>query len=152
GAYYETTRPVGRQKQTYRRLIAHDYIEGRAPMQSFPAVTFELAILSALREIKPQEIVGGKRPEDLITPWANELARVRAEKAEAEAFMEAEGFSPAIGKRIKGLESREKEIVDQLAEARHEAAHPVSDSWRNTHTLIDALAKAPDPQEARIRL
>jgi DNA invertase Pin-like site-specific DNA recombinase len=61
-AYYCRTAPTGGNRSARRLqrvLVNYDHIEGRAPMISFPFHTFEKAILSQLREIKPGEILDG---------------------------------------------------------------------------------------------
>jgi len=83
---------------------------------------------------------------------AGELARVESELAEASAFMEAHGFSPTIGKRITDLEARKGELLPRLIEARQRAAHPLSEGWGEAKTLLGAIHKASDPQDARLRL
>src|SRR5262249_6067765 len=57
-----------------------------------------------------------------------------------------------IGKRITDLETRKKELAERLAEARTAAAHPLSESWGECQSLVDTLAAAADPHDARLRL
>jgi hypothetical protein len=94
------------------------------------------------------EVIDGRLRGDL----EGELAGVKTELAEAEAFMEAHGFSPTIGKRITGLEARKRDLEAQLAEARKKAATPLGGAWQEAKSLLGALDAAPDPADARLRL
>jgi DNA invertase Pin-like site-specific DNA recombinase len=155
-SYYCATRTdgnkPGRRGGTHRVLINTDAAEGRAPCWSFPFATFEAAILSQLREIDPHEILNGESGPDESLALAGELAGVEGELADAKAFMDAKGFSAAIGERIMDLEAKKRDVSERLAEARQRAAHPLSECWGECMTILDALDSAPDPQDARLRL
>src|SRR5262249_54065503 len=126
--------------------------EGRAKFQTFPFSVFETAVLTHLKEIDPHAILNGDEGPDESLALAAQLAGVEAELVAAVAFMNAHGFSPAIGKRIQTLEQQKRDQAGRLAEARRKAAHPLSESWGEAKTLLGALADAPDPEEARLRL
>jgi hypothetical protein len=83
---------------------------------------------------------------------AGEFATVETELAEATAFMEANGFSPTIGKRITALEARKDELADELRAARQKAEHPLSETWGEAQSLMASLKAAPDQEDARLRL
>jgi len=154
-AYYAVTRPTGGNrsaKRMQRLLINYNSIEGRARMLSFPVVTFERAIFSLLREIDPHEILNGDSGPDETLTLAGEMAHVETELAEASAFMEANGFSPTIGKRVNDLEARKSGLAERLAAALQRAANPLSETWGEAQTLLAALDNAPDPKDARLRL
>jgi DNA invertase Pin-like site-specific DNA recombinase len=127
-------------------------LEGRAQCRTFPLGAFERAALSRLREIDPHEILNGDGGPDETLTLGNQLAALEAEIAEAAAFMDRHGFSPAIGKRIVDLEARKPALAERLAAARQQAAHPLSETWGEAQTLIDAIATAPDPEGTRLRL
>lgn len=119
---------------------------------SIPYDPFETAILSCLKEIDPHEILNGDTGPDETITLAGEFAGLEAELAEASAFMEANGFSPTIGKRIATLEARKTEVANALKEARLIAEHPLSETWGESKTLIGALANATDQRDIRLRL
>jgi hypothetical protein len=133
-------------------------LQSRAPRTaagnafSFSFTTFEVEVLRRLREIKPAAILNGDGAPDETEALGKKLAAVEGELAEAKAFMDAHGFSPTIGERIVALENQQRSIVAELATAREAAAHPLSETWGECQTLIDALATARDPKEARLRL
>jgi hypothetical protein len=81
-----------------------------------------------------------------------ELNAIEVELGEAAAFLEANGFSPTIGQRVKVLEARKAELDTKLLDARAKAACPAGQALREYGSLLDALAKAPDPRDARVRL
>ena len=43
-------------------------------------------------------------------------------------------------------------MQEQLAAVKREAAHPAAEAWGEAMSLIEALDKAPDPKDARLRL
>jgi DNA invertase Pin-like site-specific DNA recombinase len=149
GTYYVATRTDG--GRLTRVLLNTAAAEGRSPGWSFPRDTFERAVLTLLREIDPHDILNGGAPDESLA-LAGRLAAVEGELSEASAFMDAHGFSPTIGKRVTGLEARQRDLAGELAEARERAAHPLSEAWGEAQTLIGALEAAPDPQGARVRL
>jgi DNA invertase Pin-like site-specific DNA recombinase len=133
-------------------LINRASEDGTAKQRSLPYDGFETAILSQLREIDPHEILNGDHPHDETVVLAAELGAIESELAEATAWMDANGFSAAIAKRIADLETRKAGKGEELAQARMEAAHPLSESWGEAQSLIDALASASDQRDARLRL
>jgi DNA invertase Pin-like site-specific DNA recombinase len=119
---------------------------------SFLLEPFERAVLTALREIDPREILHGDRGPDETLALGKQLSAVESELAEATADMDANGFSPTIAKRVRSLEDRQRATVAALAAAREKNAHPLSETWGQAQTLIGALATAPDRRDARLRL
>ncbi len=126
--------------------------QGKTKQYSLPYEVFETAVLSCLREIDPHEILNGDHPPDESATLAGEMVGIEAELGDAATFMEANGFSPTIGKRITDLETRKRELAERLADARTEASHPLSESWGECQSLADTLAAAADPYDARMRL
>jgi DNA invertase Pin-like site-specific DNA recombinase len=126
--------------------------QGTVRAYSIPYDVFETQILKRLREIDPHEILNGDHEPDDTATLAAELVGVEVELADAAAFMDEQGFSPTIGKRIAALEAKKADLAGKLAEARLSAAHPLSESWGEAQSLAEALATAPDPHDARLRL
>jgi DNA invertase Pin-like site-specific DNA recombinase len=151
--YFVITRRNRNRKYAEPRILVNmRSTEGNAPCYSFPFGVFESAILSKLAEVSPRDVLeGGERPDETLT-LAGQLAGVEAELADASAFMEANGFSPTIGKRVAALEAQKRDLGERLAEARQKAAHPLSESWGAAQSLLGALEKSSDPEDARIRL
>jgi DNA invertase Pin-like site-specific DNA recombinase len=148
--YFETGRAQGRRGQ--RLLVNMASAEGRAPYVSFPATTFEEAILSLLAEIDPREILNGDHGPDESLVLAGELARVEGRIGEMEAALLADGDVLTLAKALKQLEGQKRELAAKLAEARQKAAHPLSESWGQAQSLLATLDAAPDPTDARLRL
>jgi hypothetical protein len=133
-------------------LIAADTSGPRGPGRTFPMPAFEAAILSCLREIDPHEILNGDQGPDETIELAAQLAGIEAEIADAKAFMDANGFNAIIGQRIMDLDAKKLAWGARLADARHKAAHPLSESWGEMQSLAAVLENAPDPIDARLRL
>src|SRR5262249_16179209 len=103
--------------------------------------------------VKPAEVLPpADDGPDEVTLLEAELKGVRAELAEASAFMDANGFSPTIGKRVKDLEDRVLALGADLEAARARAATPLDHSWREAKGLRETLEDAADPTDARLRL
>jgi len=62
------------------------------------------------------------------------------------------GDVAALARVLRSLEEQKRDVAAQLAEARVKAAHPLADSWGEVQSLAVALANAPDPEDARLRL
>jgi DNA invertase Pin-like site-specific DNA recombinase len=153
-SYFASLRPPSKGRGRSRRMLVNgSWSAGRASLISFPLVAFERAILSALGEVDPRELLPqdeGEAPDE-VTALADQIAGLDAELAEASAFMDAHGFSPTIGKRVNDLEARKDELTKKLDEARARAACPAADAWEEL-SLHDVLAAAPDPKGVRLRL
>ena len=150
--YIMATRLSRSTGKKFSILVNTEGDQGKTKGYSLPYAVFETAVLSCLREIDPHEILNGDHPPDETATLAGELVGIEAELADAAAFMEANGFSPTIGKRIADLETRKREQAERLADARQAAAHPLSESWGECQSLVDTLAAAADPHDARLRL
>jgi hypothetical protein len=149
GSYYVATRTEDGKRN--RVLLNTHAAEGRAPCWSFPLPTFEAAVLSLLQEIDPHSILNGGEPDETLTLSA-ELAGVEASIASIEAEMDAHGESPTLYRRLRQKEARQAELLNRLAAARQKAMHPLSESWGEAQTLMEALENAADPLDARTRL
>jgi DNA invertase Pin-like site-specific DNA recombinase len=135
-----------------RVLINFSSLEGRSLGCAFPLPVFEQAILSCLREIDPHEILNGDAGPDETLVLAGEVQRVEQSITVLAAELEEHGESPTIFKRLREQEAKKRELDARLAEARQKAAHPLSESWGECQSLIDALENAADKDDARLRL
>jgi DNA invertase Pin-like site-specific DNA recombinase len=152
GFSYVVASPSGRN--THATIRSASYRLGVGHNESFPLDTFERAVLSCLREIDPRELLtaepaGG--PDAAMTLVA-ELVRVEASISAITAEMEEHGESPALFKRLREKETTQRECAAKLAAARQKSAHPLSESWSETKSLLATLDAAPDHPEARLRL
>src|SRR5262249_37062240 len=131
--------------------IAGASLDGRSPAWSFPADHFEEAILSKLAEVNPREVLGQAEGPDEVMVLSGELARVEAKIAELEAEV-LNGEVAALAKVLRQQEARKKELAEKRAEAMQRAANPLSATWGECQSLLEALHSAPDPADARLRL
>lgn len=150
-SYFIVTR-VERGGRQYQVLMNTSGQDGRGQARSFPFPVFERAILSKLDELDPHEILNGDHAPDETLTLAAQVAGLEAELMDATAFMEKNGFSPTIGKRVQLLEERKRDLTAQLTEARQKAANPLSETWGEVKSLLTALDAAADPVDARLRL
>jgi DNA invertase Pin-like site-specific DNA recombinase len=140
------------QAHTRRRVLVKDGgAEGRSKYQSFPAETFESALLGMLREIDPHDVLNGDHAPDESLALAGELAEVESRIAKLEAEL-LKGDVAALAKVLRQLEARKGELVPLLAQAKQTALHPLSETWGQAQGLLGALDAAPDPADARLRL
>jgi hypothetical protein len=146
---------VTRNDATGRRkaLLNHAHAEGKAPCRLFSMEVFEKAVLGALREIDPREVLPpADTGPDEEEPLRKQLDAIEVELAEAAAFMEMNGFSPTIGQRVAALEKRKEQMAARLLDAKARAACPAQQAWGEYKSLLDALERASDPRDARLRL
>jgi DNA invertase Pin-like site-specific DNA recombinase len=137
-----------------KALLNAGHAEGKAKCFLFQLEPFELAVLAELREIDPREILPPRdhAKPDPIAELQSVLAGIDAELAEATAFMESNGFSATIGKRITVLENRKAELKAELLDVQAKQACPASAAWEEYGNLLSVLENAPDPRDARLRL
>jgi DNA invertase Pin-like site-specific DNA recombinase len=126
-------------------------VEGRARRHSFPRETFECAVLSALKEIDPREVLGQTSRPDEVMRLSGELAWIEAKIAELEAELLNGEVATAV-RVLRRLEAQRAERNSQLIEARQAAASPLSEAWGNVKSLLTILEHAPDPEDTRLRL
>jgi DNA invertase Pin-like site-specific DNA recombinase len=147
-AYFLTQRI---EKQRNFVLITANSQEGISPCFSFPYLVFERAILSLLAEINPGEILGRDQGDNEVVELSGELATVDVKITELEAELLG-GDVPSVARVLRTLEERKRDLVARLADARAKLAHPLAESWGECLSLSSALDKAPDPEDARLRL
>jgi DNA invertase Pin-like site-specific DNA recombinase len=150
GGYYTATR-CEKEGYTHRVLINGAAVEGRSRTWSFPALTFERAILSMLAEVNPHDVLNGDDGPDESLVLAGELAHVEAKVAELEAELSS-GDVAALARELRRQEARQKDLAERLAVAKQKAAHPLSASWGEAQSLLSVLDNAADPLDARVRL
>jgi DNA invertase Pin-like site-specific DNA recombinase len=135
-----------------RVLVNITGTQARAARYAFPLPVFEQAIFSCLREIDPREIINGDAGPDETRTLAAEAERLDQSIQLIVADMEQHGESPTLFKRLREQEAKKREVEEKRKEARLKAAHPLSESWGECQTLVDALEHAPDKDDARLRL
>jgi hypothetical protein len=114
--------------------------------------------------------MGEDRGAQEVALLEGELARIEGELKKLMEFVQTEGFSTNLGKQIKEYESQQAVLLGQLETAQARLAHPLSDSWNETRTLIGKLPHwqplrdyqyestavlieaAEDPNEIRLQL
>ena len=95
--------------------------------------------------------MGREGGPDTVQVLSGELSRVEAKIAELEAEL-LNGDVAALAKVLREQEARKRDLAARLAEARHKAAHPLSEKWGQAHSLLAALDSAPDRPDALLRL
>jgi DNA invertase Pin-like site-specific DNA recombinase len=125
--------------------------DGRVPSCSFPFDTFEKAMLSMLAEVDPCEVLGQDDGPDEVVVLSGELAGVEARIGELETEL-LNGDVAALAKVLRQLEVQKRDLADKLAEARIRSVKPLGDTWGEAQSLLAALASAPDPVDAKLRL
>jgi hypothetical protein len=148
GPYHAATRIAG--GTSYRILVNTRSAEGHARATTFPLTVFEHAVLEWLREIDPQEILGHKA-DDKLAALEAELADVRGQLVVLRADLAERTLRTSLDLAEK-LEAREEELAEQVEDARASASKSTQDCWHEAGSLIDALAKAKDVEDVRLRL
>jgi DNA invertase Pin-like site-specific DNA recombinase len=146
---------VSRSRQT-RILVNTNGAEGRTTYWSFPADVFDEAILSMLRGIDPHDVLNGDEEPDEAQALAADFGNVEALIAELSAEIErrevAKNPSPTLYRLLEKKEAQQRQLAEQLAQANQRATRPLSASWGEIKSILEALESAPDPMDARLRL
>jgi hypothetical protein len=158
GTYRVGIRPGERRPDGMRGrnvvLIRSKAVAGHGEeARSFPLNVFERAVLSMLREVKPEDVLPpendrGREAEGL----EQELAAVRAELTEVNSDLETDGYSKALATRARSLEAQEKDLQARRDKARRDSTRGTEAAWGEFRDLADLLDNAPDPADARLRL
>lgn len=119
---------------------------------SFPALAFERAILSCLREVDPRAVLPADDAADRVLALAGKAGALRSRVEEVKLQLIEGGDSAALADVLRTVEKQWEAAEGELAEARRQAASPLSAAWGECHTLLGALDAAPDQNEARLRL
>jgi DNA invertase Pin-like site-specific DNA recombinase len=147
------TRRDKRRPGPPRRVLMNTAVTtGRAVCRVFSYDAFESAVLSRLREIDPASILPKSDAPDEAASLSALVGKLKQSIGVIMRDMDKNGESPLLLARVREKEIALADATARLAEARQKIAHPLSASWAEGHTLIDALASAPDPREARLRL
>jgi DNA invertase Pin-like site-specific DNA recombinase len=142
---------LNKTKPAFVSYNAVQHIKG-SRFVSFPAKTFEDAVLGRLSEIDPREILPQKdRGADKVLILSGRLAEAEAEVEKIKARLDGK-FSDAVADVLERADNKRKELVKQLAAAQQDAASPLGQAWGECKTLVDVLKAAPDAEEARVRL
>jgi DNA invertase Pin-like site-specific DNA recombinase len=143
----------GKKKGAGRILVSYRAVQGVAGSKhvSFPFLVFEQAVLSRLQEIDPREILPGEKGADKTLVLTGQLGEVEAEIDKLKGRLR-QRYSDAVADVLERREDEQKALVEQLTQARREAASPLGEAWATCKTLVEALDQAPDEEDARIRL
>jgi DNA invertase Pin-like site-specific DNA recombinase len=119
---------------------------------SFPLPVFERAVLSCLREISPSDILPNQQNPDQTLALSGQLTQIETRIERLKTKLKTDDEIDSLVDVLRDLEQQRREVETELHQARQEAASPVGEAWHNCHGLIDALDKAPNPEDARLRL
>lgn len=137
-------------KVRYLVLVNASGADGRSKRTTMPYPVFESAFVRLFRELSPAD----------IAPPVSGPNRVTVLKARRDAVAEdIAGYKGDLRRRrsahlVELLHAKEDEyasIEEELAIELARAAHPLSAAWDDCRNLMDALASAPDQEDARIR-
>jgi DNA invertase Pin-like site-specific DNA recombinase len=149
-AVYSVTKEFNKG-QSYRVLRSSSWRSG-GRVCSFRFDVFDQALLSELREIDPRQLLGEDTTRDEVLVLSGRLARLEERIRLLEEGLAGEGDVVAGLRALKKLEAEQKELANRLAEARCQAANPISEAWGEACTVLEVLREAPEPNEIRLRL
>jgi DNA invertase Pin-like site-specific DNA recombinase len=116
--------------------------------------TFEAAVLSLLRELRPEDVLGGSPANDRQKEENRLSGRLldidgRLERAKQRA--KTAGDFDAFLDLIASLSAERQQVADQLAALQQEAAVRPDDGLREAKSLIDLLEQAAPEERADLR-
>jgi hypothetical protein len=124
-----------------RFIISSAYLcrERGAVRAPFPYGPFEEAVLSLLREVDPREVLGQADGPDEVMVLEGRLRTTEDNVAAVNAALDKHGESPEMLARLAKRAAERDRAAAELAAARARAAHPLSESWGEAKTLLEAL-------------
>jgi hypothetical protein len=148
--YYAATRTDGDKHS--RVLINTGSAEGRSKCWSFPLPAFEWAVLRLLREVDPRSVLPGGDSVSESQKLATERERIEAKLEEFYRELLEGGESATLIRVVRQLEDKKRKVVEAQRIAQRKESNPLSEAWGQTHGLLETIATAPDPADARLRL
>jgi DNA invertase Pin-like site-specific DNA recombinase len=159
GSPYFMTGRKDRGRGLRHVLMNMSAFHGRATCRTVSYPAFEAAVLSLLRELKPADVSGKDPVLDEVTALGEAVGRKASKAAGLQTKLDAEvekgdpdGLARDYRKGINTLEAELAKLREELREARAKAATPLAETWREAKTLAEVVAKAPDQEEAKLRL
>jgi DNA invertase Pin-like site-specific DNA recombinase len=120
---------------------------GRGRCWSFPLPVFEEAVLGALLELRPRDVL----PRETTSPADGlraELAAVRGNIALVQEELK-DGFDKNLAAVLRGLTAREEALGNRLHEELARSARPAERDWHALPSLVEIAAGGED---GRLRL
>jgi DNA invertase Pin-like site-specific DNA recombinase len=124
--------------------------QGRARCVSFPYPTFEKAVLSVLREVKPEDVTPKGAAPDRTGVLKATLANLRRDVASLKADLKAK-YSKALSDVLREKEAECETVTDRLQDEVAKAARPVEKAVEEVPGLIDLVEKEGDAARLRLR-
>jgi hypothetical protein len=118
----------------------------------FPYSCFEAAVLSLLREVKVSEVLGQKEGPDEVLVLTGKLEDAERNVAAVNAALDEHGESPEMLARLAKRTAERDQVAEDLTAAQARAAHPLSDSWSETRSLLDVAAGEDNRRRLRAAL
>lgn len=139
-------------QQGTRSFVSYQGNQGipGANRTSFPARTFERAILRMLSEIDPAQMSDSNTPDDTLA-IQGEIKTIDAKLTELASALLA-GPSVTLATVVRQLEARKNELTTKLDQAQQTAATPLTSAWQECQSLLTTLDQAPDQEGARLKL
>ncbi len=125
---------------------------GTSPCRSFPFPVFERAIISCLREVTADEVIGRGGEADEVIALTGEKSYIDGRIAELAAELRRNGDVQMVAQVLRELETKQQDIETKLSAAQALAARPAAESWDEAKSLMDLLDNADDPDDIRLRL
>ncbi len=137
----------GKGKGHLRQLV--NSVRGSGiPGHSFPADTFDVAVLSLLREVNPKDVLSRPGP-DQVTILSQQLQEIACQHTKIKEELRAGArTSKAVLDVLAQLEDEMLQLEEKRRIAAYEAANPLSEAWGQT---LASLAEH-GTRDQRIRL
>jgi DNA invertase Pin-like site-specific DNA recombinase len=117
------------------------------PWTSFPARPLEDAVVSRLVEVRSADVFGtddaGRRVESLSGRVAEAEARVKFYRDRCD---ESEDAAAVFADKAVEWEGRRKALAAELADARRQAANPMTEIWGEFRSLAELMAADPSDE------
>jgi DNA invertase Pin-like site-specific DNA recombinase len=117
----------------------------------FDYATFETAVLRCLREVDPAQVLPREKGTvSRVDGLRARLKAIRADLAGLQADL-AEGYSKTLAALVRGKESEEEKVGQELQDELARTVRPVESAWGEVPTLVDLVREGGDAARLKLR-
>jgi DNA invertase Pin-like site-specific DNA recombinase len=126
-------------------------IDGRSRLWTFPYRVFETGVLQLLREVDPRDVLPQEQAPTRADVLRAKLTHAQQQVAQLQAELRG-GFSKALAAVLREQEGLAEQLAGELQDELAKSVQPAARAWEQFPGLVEMLAKAADPDAARLKL
>jgi hypothetical protein len=136
-----------------RVFAPSSFVRGGKPGVTFRVDQLEPALLSALAELDPREILGEREDgPDVVAELSAKVTGLDTQIKNLTDLFDEDDVIPEVGGKLRAKSAERKAAVEALDTAKANVASPLSGEWGECRGLVEALEQANNAREVRVRL